>query len=95
MLKPLKATPVFFGENTVSPQEYVLSKLRICQVVGLGEDYWIKNQVFFVENVIRQAIRENLIDCVALEFGNAKDHKIADELIAGDTFSREKALGCF
>jgi hypothetical protein len=87
------AGETLFSTGTLTdPETYVIEKIKQYPVVGIGEAHWVQNQVSFVNAVIRRAVRERLVDCVALEFGSAYDQHLADEVVFGDTFSREKVL---
>lgn len=82
----------FLDKNGQSPASYIVSKLKMHRLALIGEDHWIHDHPAFLADLIR-AIRTDgsvQLDYLALEFGNARDQALADELINSRSYREDR-----
>lgn len=74
--------------------EYLAEKLRTCDIVGLGEDHWLKDHPQFLCEALRTLARDTTvrIDVLAVEFGNQRDQALADSLVASPVYRHDLVL---
>jgi len=80
----------YLKNNSMSPEEYVLSKFQDHDYVLLGEYHRIKHDVDLVLSLIPK-LHESGINNLCIEFGNYEDQYLVDSLLALPYFDRELA----
>ena len=73
-----------------NPNEYVVKKFKSHDVIFIGENHYIKEQVEFVKNLIPD-LYQNGIYTLGTEFVNYEDSDLANKLITDEVFDNELA----
>ena len=84
----------FIQRQTAKPFDYVTQKLKMYNVVSLGEDHWVKDHMQFLADYLDYIASDTTfhIDALAWESGNSIDQKKADTLMRSKTFREDLAL---
>ncbi len=80
----------YLETNRVAPTTYVINKFNDHDVIFIGENHWIKQQVEFVKDLI-PVLYENGIYNLGTEFLNYEDTETANQLITAETFDDKLA----
>jgi len=86
----LKEELNYILQNGLDPGEYILEKFEIYQVILLGEDHAVKENLQFVAKIIPE-LYENGIYSIGMEFGAAEDQNQLDSLVSAPEFNRDVA----
>jgi hypothetical protein len=85
-----KALAGYVKSHRMSPTEYVLSKFRRYDLVLLGEEHYIKQNVAFVREMIPALYRAGIYN-LAIEFGADDYQPDVDRLITADKYDADLA----
>jgi hypothetical protein len=80
----------WLSENGLPPEEFVLALFKDHDVVFLGEQHRIRNNVTFVQSLI-EPLYEAGIYVLATEFVRREDQDLLDSLITGDQYDESLA----
>lgn len=80
----------YLEENSLTPNEYIVQKFKTHDVIFLGENHFIKEQVEFVKNLIPD-LYENGIYYLGTEFLNYNDTKLVNRLITDSIYDETLA----
>jgi hypothetical protein len=75
----------YLETNHLSPNEYVIKKFKDHDVIFIGENHYIKEQVEFIKDLIPD-LYENGIYNLGTEFLNYEDTELANKLITAEIF---------
>ncbi|KEO73047.1 hypothetical protein EL17_15665 [Anditalea andensis] len=76
--------------HSLSPEQYIVEKFRTHQVIFIGENHFIKEQVELIKDLI-PVLYENGVYNLGTEFIRYSDTGMINELISGSTYSEELA----
>lgn len=84
----------YLKENSLSPEEYVIEKLKTNNLVMLGEDHWIDAHPQFISQLIKKISNDPTfhLDCIALEFSSTAQQHLADEFIESKDYREELVI---
>jgi hypothetical protein len=68
------------------PLDYVVDKLRRCDLVLIGETHWVHQDPLFLEQLVARCMAENLIDVVFLEIGRLEEQGKIDAFMKSPTY---------
>lgn len=80
----------YLDRNASSPEDYVAGKFRRYDVVLLGEDHRIKQDLEFVQRLIPVLHRAGVY-AVGMEFGASEDQPALDSLVTGEKYDEAVA----
>ncbi len=80
----------YLESNHSSPNEYVIKKFQDHDVIFMGENHYIKEQVDLIKDLIPD-LHQNGIYYLGTEFLNYEDTELANQLITAETFDEELA----
>ncbi|MDT8715957.1 ChaN family lipoprotein [Clostridium sp. 19966] len=82
----------YLEKNYLTPQQYVLNKFQTHDVILLGENHAVKDNLEFVISIIPK-LYENGIYNLGMEFGAAEDQDDLDRLITSEEYDENEARG--
>lgn len=84
----------YIKNNSESPIEFVLSKLKKYPLVAIGEDHWIADHTPFLCDVLREAAKsdETRPQILALEFGNEIDQQTVNDITDSPEFKPDSVI---
>lgn len=85
-----KETIDWLKNHTLSPDKYIIEKLQAHDIVLLGENHIVKENLLFVQGLI-PILYQNGIYNLGMEFGASEFQKELDELVNADEYNEEKA----
>lgn len=80
----------YLETSHLSPNDYVIQKFKDHDVIFIGENHYIKEQVEFIKDLIPD-LYENGIYNLGTEFLNYEDTRLANKLITAKFFDQELA----
>ncbi len=80
----------YLENQRVEPTTYVINKFKDHDVIFIGENHWIKQQVEFVEDLIPELYKNGIYN-LGTEFINYEDTQLVNKLITADTFHNQLA----
>jgi len=80
----------FIREDATSPDEYIINKFNIYDVVLLGEHHIIKENLLFIQELIPK-LYKNGIYAVGMEFGASEVQGKLDQLINAEIYDEDLA----
>lgn len=85
---------IFLQSQQTAPFDYLTQKVKLYNVVSLGEDHWVKDHMDFLGEYLHHIANDTTfhLDALAWESGNAADQGIADTLMRSATFREDLAL---
>ncbi len=75
----------------ISPSEYVLEKFRCSDIVFLGENHYIKEELLFLQNLI-PALSNGGIKFLGLEMASRDRQQDIDRLLDADSYDESLAI---
>jgi len=85
----IKAATEYLKQNNQNPKEYVVSKFKNHDIIFLGEDHRVKENVEFVSQIIPE-LYKNGIHNVGVEFGASEHQKEVDSLINAPEYNENR-----
>lgn len=84
----------FLQSQQTAPFDYLTQKVKLYNVVSLGEDHWVKDHMDFLSEYLHHIANDTTfhLDALAWESGNAADQAIADTLMRSATFREDLAF---
>lgn len=80
----------YLKENFLTPEQYIISKFKEHQVILLGEDHAVKNNLDLVINLIPLLYEAGIYN-FGMEFGASEDQEDLDLLITSEEYDEAKA----
>lgn len=80
----------YLEENYFTPNDYVIDKFKNHDVIFIGENHYIKEQVEFIKDLIPDLYKNGIYN-LGTEFINYEDTELVNKLITAETFDEELA----
>ncbi|MFM1853224.1 MAG: hypothetical protein RL164_542 [Bacteroidota bacterium] len=80
----------YLNKNNSSPQDYIIDKFSIADVILLAEDHRVKENLQFLGSLIPQ-LYKNGIFTIGMEFGAYEDQRLLDSLVTAETYDENLA----
>lgn len=80
----------YLKENYLTPEQYIINKFDEHEVILLGEDHAVKNNLDLVINLIPQLYQAGIFN-FGMEFGANEDQEDLDKLITGEEYDELEA----
>lgn len=80
----------YLQSNSKAPEVYVLEKFKSHDVVLLGEDHGVRQNLLFVQSLI-PALYASQVYNIGMEFGASEDQQLLDSLITAPVYSEDVA----
>lgn len=80
----------YLKENFLTPEQYILSKFKLHDVILLGEDHAVKNNLDLVLNLIPKLYEAGIYN-LGMEFGASENQEDLDRLINSETYDENEA----
>lgn len=81
----------FVAERGMSPEDYIIEKFREHDVVFLGENHYVREEVLFLQGLI-PALYENGIRTLGLEMASRDSQKDIDRLLNDPAYNETLAI---
>lgn len=75
----------YLKENFLTPEQYIISKFKEHEIILLGEDHAVKNNLDLVINLIPLLYHAGIYN-LGMEFGASEDQADLDRLITGEKY---------
>ncbi len=79
---------IYLDKNKNNPNEYVIEKFRTNDIVFIGENHFIKQQVEFIKNLIPE-LYKNGIYSLGTEFIRYSDTELINKIITDSTYDED------
>jgi len=80
----------YLKSNAVHPAKYIINKFKSADVILLGEDHRIKQNLEFIHDLIPQLYRAGVYN-LGMEFGAYEDQKTLDSLVNAEKYDEALA----
>jgi hypothetical protein len=84
----------YLEKEGLSPEEYVIEKLKSHNLIMLGEDHWIDAHPKFVSKLIKKIFQDpaSRLDCIAMEFSSTAQQHLCDEFIDSSEYREDLVM---
>lgn len=80
----------YIKTNAYSPEDYIIEKFKIYDVILLGERHLVKQNLLFIQNLI-PILYQNGIYTVGMEFGAFENQNKLDSLVVANKYDQKLA----
>ena len=80
----------YLNGNSINPKDYIIQKFKTQDIVLLGEDHGVQQNLLFVQSLIPALYAQGVFH-IGMEFGASEDQALLDSLISAPAYSEDVA----